>query len=181
MCSTLCCINTRWTCKCPCQAMPGDAPSLVSDRKHGSRGFEGPTCAQRLLQLLTVILSESHSARRWVLGCRAAAWWWFRYNAGHIHDYCSTWPICFDPKTHRSAICEDNKDNFINPKGAVHVTEGNGGVPGVAGVSTLTKIGQKTEWGRTHGTGGAYGPCESAMPAVASPHHPLFVTGGFVC
>eukprot|EP00940_MAST-03C_sp_MAST-3C-sp2_P001556 g1556.t1 len=78
------------------------------------------------------------------------------YNAGHVHDYCSTWPMCYDPSTGTTDVCPDNKDNFINPMGTVHVTEGNGGVPGVVGKSTLTSC-SSTDWCRKHGTGGAYG------------------------
>lgn len=78
------------------------------------------------------------------------------YDAGHVHDYSSTWPICYDPAHGSSAVCEANKDNFNNPKGTVHVTEGNGGVPGVTGTPGL-KPSHSSGWGRMHGTGGAYG------------------------
>lgn len=85
------------------------------------------------------------------------------WNAGHIHDYQSTWPVCFNPKTGTSAICKDGAGkairNFVEPKGLVHVTEGNGGVPGVVGTSTLNAncSSATAEWCRSHGTGGAYG------------------------
>lgn len=39
------------------------------------------------------------------------------------------------------------------PQGTVHVTEGNGGVPGVVGTSTMTDCGDATAWCRKHGTG----------------------------
>jgi len=78
------------------------------------------------------------------------------YNAGHVHDYCSTWPICFNASSGLSAVCANNTDNFVEPKGTVHVTEGNGGVPGVVGTSTLTNC-SFDGWCRKHGTGGAYG------------------------
>lgn len=78
------------------------------------------------------------------------------YNAGHVHDYCSTWPICHNLTTGTSDVCADNTDNFVNPSGTVHVTEGNGGVPGVVGTSTLKDC-SSTDWCRKHGTGGAYG------------------------
>eukprot|EP00658_Telonema_sp_P-2_P036281 TRINITY_DN2627_c0_g1_i2.p1 TRINITY_DN2627_c0_g1~~TRINITY_DN2627_c0_g1_i2.p1 ORF type:complete len:362 (-),score=81.73 TRINITY_DN2627_c0_g1_i2:331-1416(-) len=84
------------------------------------------------------------------------------WNAGHIHDYQSTWPVCYDPSSNASNICTDSAGqpikNFNNPAGLVHVTEGNGGVPGVVGTSTMKQCGTSTsEWCRTHGTGGAYG------------------------
>lgn len=47
------------------------------------------------------------------------------YNAGHVHSYEASFPVCKD-----SHPCQQN---YINPKGPVHITEGNGGVPGVAG------------------------------------------------
>merc|ERR1711871_1375364 len=82
------------------------------------------------------------------------------YNSGHVHDYSSTWPICYDVANKTSDVCRgsDGKPihSFVNPKGTVHVTEGNGGVPGVIGNSTLTKL-SSPAWGRAHGTGGAYG------------------------
>ena len=43
------------------------------------------------------------------------------YAAGHVHSYSTTWPI-FDGKL--------TKDSLVDPKGTVHVLEGNGGVPG---------------------------------------------------
>ena len=30
------------------------------------------------------------------------------YDAGHVHDYAATWPICYDPQTKTSALCVDN-------------------------------------------------------------------------
>ena len=84
-------------------------------------------------------------------------------QAGHIHDYQTSWPVCFNSKTGSSDVCRDSKNvpikSFKNPKGLVHVTEGNGGVPGVVGKSTmkLDCSSASAEWCRTHGTGGAYG------------------------
>merc|ERR1712159_11077 len=40
------------------------------------------------------------------------------YNAGHVHSYESTWPIC-DFTTGK--LCSGGQD-FINPKGPVHIT-----------------------------------------------------------
>ena len=50
------------------------------------------------------------------------------YNSGHVHDYSSTWPICYDVANKTSDVCRgsDGKPihSFVNPKGTVHVTEG---------------------------------------------------------
>ena len=43
------------------------------------------------------------------------------YAAGHDHAYASTWPIFGGALTEKS---------LVDPKGTVHVLEGNGGVPG---------------------------------------------------
>ena len=43
------------------------------------------------------------------------------YAAGHVHSYSTTWPIFGGNVTERS---------YVDPKGTVHVLEGNGGVPG---------------------------------------------------
>ena len=76
------------------------------------------------------------------------------YAAGHVHDYNSNWPIC------EGGICMDDsgvpQTNFNKPRGPVHICEGNGGVPGVVGESTLTNCSSEP-WCRVHGTGGAYG------------------------
>jgi hypothetical protein len=73
------------------------------------------------------------------------------YNAGHVHDYESTWPMAGG-----KVVQKDMND----PKAPVHITEGNGGVPGVVGASSITPINgcKKLSPGcRRHGTGGAYG------------------------
>jgi hypothetical protein len=44
------------------------------------------------------------------------------YAAGHVHSYSVTWPIFGGTVANKS---------LINPRGTVHVVEGNGGVPGV--------------------------------------------------
>ncbi len=76
------------------------------------------------------------------------------YDAGHKHDYASTWPIC------HGEICRDSTgkpiQSYLNPIGTVHITEGNGGVPGVVGTNTLKPM-KITSWSRNFGTGGAYG------------------------
>ena len=72
------------------------------------------------------------------------------YNAGHVHDYQSCWPL--GPKG------ELLQTNFINPRGPVHLTEGNGGVPGVPGTNSVKSCAStKAPWCRMAGTGGAYG------------------------
>lgn len=39
----------------------------------------------------------------------------------------------------------------------VHITEGNGGVPGVPGNVSMVACSDKAPWCRVHGTGGNYG------------------------
>ena len=95
------------------------------------------------------------------------------YNAGHVHSYESTWPLCDFTK---GALCRDSNGTWLQsldePRGTVHITEGNGGVPGVPGTfsaksctvpppagdggATAAKGGG---WPGCHmtGTGGAYG------------------------
>eukprot|EP00656_Telonema_subtile_P040233 TRINITY_DN452_c0_g1_i1.p1 TRINITY_DN452_c0_g1~~TRINITY_DN452_c0_g1_i1.p1 ORF type:complete len:602 (-),score=155.73 TRINITY_DN452_c0_g1_i1:145-1950(-) len=85
------------------------------------------------------------------------------WNAGHVHDYESDWPVCFSGSTNSTDICKDSTGapikSFDHPKGIVHVTEGNGGVPGVVGKSSLVDCSNAADslWCRKHGTGGAYG------------------------
>jgi hypothetical protein len=84
------------------------------------------------------------------------------YNAGHVHSYENTWPLC-DFLT--GALCRDSSGTelktFDEPRGTVHITEGNGGVPGVPasfGVGPCTGRGVEGMPGcRLLGTGGAYG------------------------
>lgn len=70
------------------------------------------------------------------------------YNAGHVHDYCSTFPMMYGKVT---------QQNFDNPRAPVHITEGNGGVPGVVGTYDVKSCNHSQPWCRAHGTGGAYG------------------------
>eukprot|EP00039_Didymoeca_costata_P020714 m.342179 g.342179 ORF g.342179 m.342179 type:complete len:577 (+) comp21074_c0_seq1:121-1851(+) len=74
------------------------------------------------------------------------------YNAGHVHDYESTWPICDVNGSY--VACQEN---YTNPKGPVHITEGNGGVPGVVGQNSLSSCVAAGSFCRMKGTGGAYG------------------------
>ena len=69
------------------------------------------------------------------------------FNAGHVHDYCSTFPMQYNKKV--------NSD-FNSPKGPVHITEGNGGVPGVVGTYKFNDC-TDVDWCRKHASGGAYG------------------------
>ena len=71
------------------------------------------------------------------------------WNSGHVHDYESTWPIKNGNVT---------QTNYVEPKGIVHVTDGNGGVPGVGADYVITDCADAGKpWCRKHGTGGAYG------------------------
>lgn len=74
------------------------------------------------------------------------------YDAGHVHSYDSTWPIC------RGELCGGTK-SFADPNGTVHITEGNGGVPDVDATNTLGPCTSDSDYrlARNCGTGGAYG------------------------
>ena len=85
------------------------------------------------------------------------------YNAGHVHSYENTWPLC-DFLT--GALCRDSNGTelktFLEPRGTVHITEGNGGVPGVPatfGVQSCNTSRHARDWEgcRVLGSGGAYG------------------------
>lgn len=70
------------------------------------------------------------------------------YIAGHVHDSATTWPMA------NGTRC--GEPSFIKPTCPVHITEGNGGVPGVVGNNTMASCQAEDPWCRTHGTGGAY-------------------------
>ena len=60
------------------------------------------------------------------------------YIAGHVHDYASQWPMCYDKNSEKLKVCANATTgkiikNFQHPAGVVHITEGNGGVPGCNG------------------------------------------------
>jgi hypothetical protein len=87
------------------------------------------------------------------------------YNAGHVHSYENTWPLC-DFLT--GALCRDSNGTelktFQEPRGTVHITEGNGGVPGVPATFGVQPCNQSRhastriwEGCRVIGSGGAYG------------------------
>lgn len=46
---------------------------------------------------------------------------WLSDNAGHVHDYTVNWPL-----DNNSAVTQRN---YSNPRGTIHICEGNGGVP----------------------------------------------------
>jgi len=83
------------------------------------------------------------------------------WNSGHVHDYSSNWPICYNKTSKASDVCLDDAGapikSFLRPKGTVHVTDGNGGVPGVVGTYGVSNTSCTQKWCRAHGTGGAYG------------------------
>jgi len=56
------------------------------------------------------------------------------YNAGHVHSYESSWPLC---DFTNGTLCPNGK-SFDTPQGTIHITEGNGGVPGVGGAFGVT-------------------------------------------
>ena len=80
------------------------------------------------------------------------------YNAGHVHSYESTWPLC-DFLT--GALCRDSDGaglkTYVEPLGTVHITEGNGGVPGVGARFGVGACPKGWEGCRLVGSGGAYG------------------------
>lgn len=76
------------------------------------------------------------------------------YIAGHVHDYASQWPMCYNELSGNLTVCRDPATgeqikNFNNPLGTVHITEGNGGVPGCNG----------TVAANPRGTAGVSGSC----------------------
>jgi hypothetical protein len=80
------------------------------------------------------------------------------YNAGHVHSYESTWPLC-DFLT--GTLCKSSDgtalQSFDEPRGTVHITEGNGGVPGVPAAYSVSKCRRGWTGCRLVGSGGAYG------------------------
>lgn len=71
------------------------------------------------------------------------------FNAGHVHDYEATWPIKAGVAT---------QQDYVNPKGVVHITEGNGGVPGCHGNHQIFNCTNATHlWCRAHANGAGYG------------------------
>lgn len=84
-----------------------------------------------------------------------------------MHSYESTWPIC-DFTT--GALC-DGKQDFVNPKGTVHITEGNGGVPGVVGQYGIKNCTSPGGFCRKTGTGGAYARITAYNASVLTYEH----------
>jgi len=52
------------------------------------------------------------------------------YNAGHVHSYETTWPLCDFTTGEICANATNKGQSYIEPQGTMHITEGNGGVPG---------------------------------------------------
>jgi len=74
------------------------------------------------------------------------------YNAGHVHSYESTWPVC---DFTNGSLC-NGKQDFVDPQGPVHITEGNGGVPGVKGSFSVKNCSKPGGYCRVTASGGAY-------------------------
>lgn len=77
------------------------------------------------------------------------------YAAGHVHSYSVTWPLC------NGVVC-DGQRSYDEPRGTVHLLEGNGGVPGQAAAKENAVYechGQPSNTSnfRRCGRGGAYG------------------------
>ena len=85
-----------------------------------------------------------------------------------LGSYDVTWPMC------NGTICDGVK-SYVNPKGTVHITEGNGGVPGVKGNNTIKDC--KTAYGNMCGTGGAYGRFITSNATVLNYEHVENPTG----
>jgi len=84
------------------------------------------------------------------------------FNSGHIHMYNSNWPICYNTTSNASSICLDPWDgseikSFVDPRGTVHVTDGNGGVPGVVGTYAVSNTSCTQPWCRAQSQGAGYG------------------------
>ena len=73
-----------------------------------------------------------------------------RVGAGHVHDYESTWPIKHGNVTQAS---------LQEPRGIVHVTEGNGGVPGDETGSRICRIAEMKACRPLT-------PCDACLPAA---------------
>eukprot|EP00040_Diaphanoeca_grandis_P031292 m.186930 g.186930 ORF g.186930 m.186930 type:complete len:644 (-) comp32287_c0_seq1:453-2384(-) len=89
------------------------------------------------------------------------------YAAGHIHGYSATWPIL------NGAVV---KESFVNPNGTVHITEGNGGVPGTHQHSKITKCKKTAALYRICGMGMNYGRLVTTNATVLTYEH--VETGG---
>ena len=88
------------------------------------------------------------------------------YIAGHVHSYSVSWPIRNGTVTAK---------NLVDPKGTVHVLEGNGGVPNhKSGDPTwINKLGpcRSKSLYRMCGTGGAYGRLRTSNASVLEYEH----------
>lgn len=90
------------------------------------------------------------------------------YAAGHDHSYSVTWPVFGGALT---------KKSYVDPRGTVHVTEGNGGVPGSHSHSKLFPCkksgtgGAQLDVYRTCGFGMNYGRLVTANASVLTYEH----------
>jgi|ERR1711865_251810 len=77
------------------------------------------------------------------------------YNAGHVHSYESTYPIC---NFTSGSLCDGQQD-YNEPKGVIHITDGNGGVPGCRAEVKMSNCTTSSEdFCRVKGSGaGAFG------------------------
>lgn len=89
------------------------------------------------------------------------------YIAGHVHSYSASWPI-FAGKADKS---------FSNPRGTVHITEGNGGVPVTSGAPPSALVKCKSALWRMCGTGMNYGRLTAANHTVLTYDHVENPTG----
>jgi hypothetical protein len=87
------------------------------------------------------------------------------YASGHVHDYSATWPLF------GGALL---KKSLVDPKGTVHVVEGNGGVPGAHVHSKLTRCHKGT------GPGGSTGMDNFRMCGLGMSYGRLVTTNASV-
>ena len=93
------------------------------------------------------------------------------YIAGHVHSYSVTWPVKAGAVTARS---------LVNPKGVIHILEGNGGVPNRNSTDPVWTNSLKNCSGslyRICGTGGAYGRLLASNDSVLEYEHVENPTG----
>ena len=83
------------------------------------------------------------------------------YAAGHVHSYSATWPIFGGLPTAKS---------FVNPKGTVHIVEGNGGVPGAHSHAKMLSCKEPSIF-RACGIGMAYGRLATTNASVLTYEH----------
>lgn len=82
------------------------------------------------------------------------------YDAGHSHLYGVSWPMVNGTAT---------QHNYVNPKGTIYITEGNGGVPGVP--ATYEQHNASSPFMRLGAKGGAYGRMLTKNATVLTYEH----------